>query len=61
MFILKLVSIRLKESTIDWIENMAKKEKDPTGKTTMIRLFLEREQYKDETKKQFDKKKRGNK
>lgn len=51
--------VRLKPSTTKWIEDQAKKE----GLTfsTMLRTILEREEFRDEIVKEFDKKKRGNK
>jgi len=51
--------IRLKPSTIQWIESLAKKE----GLTfsAMLRTLLEREEFRDEIVKEFEKKKRGNK
>lgn len=46
--------IRLKPSTIQWIESLAKKE----GLTfsAMLRTLLEREEFRDEITKKFDKK-----
>lgn len=56
---MKTKQIRLKPSTIKWIEDQAKKE----GLTfsTMLRTILEREEFRDEIVKEFEKKKRGNK
>lgn len=59
VFILKVVEVRLKESTLVWIKKQA--EKEGLAVSTMIRTFLEREEFRDEIVKQFDKKKRGNK
>lgn len=56
---LKVVEVRLKENTLEWVKKQADKEKIATS--TMIRTFLEREQFRDEIEKQFGKKKRGNK
>ena len=46
--------VRLKPSTTKWIEDQAKKE----GLTfsTMLRTILEREEFRDEITKKFDKK-----
>lgn len=54
---MKTKQVRLKPSTIKWIEDMAKKE----GLTfsSMLRTILEREEFRDEIVKEFDKKKRG--
>lgn len=56
---MKVIEVRLKESTLVWIKKQAKKEGIATS--TMIRTFLEREEFRDEIVKEFDKKKRGNK
>lgn len=54
---MKTKTIKLRESTIEWIDKQAKKEKVPFA--TMIRLILEREEFRDELEKQFKDKKRG--
>ena len=54
---MKAINIRLRESTIEWLKEMANNEK--VALSTMIRLLLEREEFRDEIEKQFDKKKRG--
>jgi len=55
---LKVVEVRLKESTLAWIKKQA--EKEGLAVSTMVRTFLEREEFRDEITKKFDKK-RGNK
>lgn len=54
---MKTKTIKLRESTIDWIQELAEKEHVPFA--TMVRLILEREEYRDELEKQFKDKKRG--
>lgn len=49
--------IRLKPSTIKWIEKQA--EKEGLTFSTMLRTILEREEFRDEIVNQFNKKKRG--
>ncbi|MBO7526477.1 MAG: hypothetical protein J6T74_01115 [Clostridia bacterium] len=53
------IQVRLTDTIIDWVKKQADIEGVPVS--TMIRLILDREMFKDEIKKQFDKKKRGNK
>ena len=59
MFDLKVVQVRLTEDIYDWLVAMAKIEGVPVS--TMIRIFLSRELYSENIKKQFDKKKKGGK
>lgn len=54
---MKTKSIKLRESTIEWITKQAETEKVPFA--TMVRLILEREEFRDEIEKQFKDKKRG--
>ena len=56
---MKTKTIKLRESTIDWIQELAEKEHVPFA--TMVRLILEREEFRDEIEKQLynGKKKRG--
>lgn len=56
---MKVVEVRLKESTLAWIKKQA--EKEGLAVSTMIRTFLEREEFRDEIVKEFEKKKKGNK
>ena len=56
---MKVVEVRLKENTLAWIKKQA--EKEGLALSTMIRTFLEREEFRDEIVKEFEKKKRGNK
>ena len=49
--------IRLKPSTIQWINKLAKKE--GLNFSAMLRTILEREEYADFIKEQFNNKKRG--
>lgn len=53
------IQVRLPEHIINWLNDMAKKEGVATS--TMIRLYLDREMYRESIEKQFEKKKRGNK
>lgn len=54
---MKAIQIRLKESTIRWLKEQA--DKEGIALSTMIRTFLEREEFRGEIEKQFEKKKRG--
>lgn len=56
---LKVIEVRLKEKTLAWIKKQA--EKEGLAVSTMIRTFLEREEFRDEIVKEFDKKKKGDK
>lgn len=51
---MKVVEVRLKETTLEWIKKQAEKER--LAVSTMIRTFLEREEFRDEITKKFDKK-----
>lgn len=55
---MKVLQVRLPDNIIEWLDKMAKKE--GVAISTMLRLFLDREMYREEIEKQFDKK-RGNK
>ena len=59
MFILKAIQVRLTDDIYEWIKSMAEIEGVPVS--TMIRIFLNRELYRENIKKQFDKKKKGGK
>ena len=52
---MKVLQVRLPESIIDWLEEMANKE--GLAISTMLRIFLDREMHRDLIDKQFDKKK----
>lgn len=54
---MKTKTIKLRESTIEWVAKRAEIEGVPFA--TMVRLILEREEFRDEIKKQLDEKKRG--
>ena len=54
---MKVVEVRLKETTLKWIKKQA--EKEGLAVSTMIRTFLEREEFRDEIVNQFNNKKRG--
>lgn len=56
---MKTKTIKLRESTIEWIAELADAEGVPFA--TMVRLILEREEFRDEIEKQIynEKKKRG--
>lgn len=56
---MKIIQVRLNDEIYDWIKKMADIEGVPIS--TMIRIFLNREKYRENIEKQFDKKKRGNK
>ena len=56
-YILIAKQIRLKPSTIQWINKLAKKE--GLNFSAMLRTILEREEYADFIKEQFNNKKRG--
>lgn len=56
MITLKVVEVRLKESTLEWVKKQADKEK--IAISTMIRTFLEREEFRDEIEKNLKNKKR---
>ena len=53
--ILKVLQVRLPESIIEWLEEMANKE--GLAISTMLRIFLDREMHRDLIDKQFDKRK----
>lgn len=53
------IQVRLTEPIIDWVKKQA--DIEGVAISTMIRLILDREMFKDEIEKQFEKKKRGNK
>lgn len=54
---MKRIQVRLPEHIIEWINDMAKKEGVATS--TMIRLYLDRQMYRESIEKQFNKEKRG--
>lgn len=55
------VSVRLQDSTIAWLQEKAEKE-NVNKYTTMIRLILEREQFREETQEELESKlKKGRK
>lgn len=53
----KVVEVRIKPTTYDWVKKLG--EKEGLKVSTMIRTLLEREEFRDEIEKQFDRKKRG--
>lgn len=55
--ILKVVQTRLPDDIIEWIGQMANKE--GVALSTMLRIYLIREKYREDIEKQFGKKKRG--
>ena len=52
---MKAIQVRLNESTIEWLQNLA--DKEHVKLSTMIRLLLIREEFRDDIKKQLEKKK----
>lgn len=56
---MKVVEVRIKPTTYEWIKKQGEKEGLKTS--TMIRTFLEREEFRDEISKKFDKKEKRNK
>ena len=54
---MKVVEVRIKPTTYDWVKKLG--EKEGLKVRTMIRTLLEREEFRDEIEKQFDRKKRG--
>ena len=50
------IQVRLTDTIIDWVKKQAEIENVPVS--TMIRLILDREMFKDEIEKQFGKKKK---
>lgn len=55
---MKVLQVRLTSDIIEWLNKMAKKEGIPVS--TMLRVFLEREMFRESLLNQFDRKK-GNK
>lgn len=56
---MKVIQVRLPDNIIEWLNDMANKE--GVAISTMIRLFLDREMYRYNIEKQFEKKKRNDK
>lgn len=54
---MKVVQTRLPDDIIEWINQMANKE--GVALSTMLRIYLIREKYREDIEKQFGKKKRG--
>lgn len=54
---MKVVEVRLKPTTYEWVKKLG--EKEGLKVSTTIRTFLEREEFRDEIEKKFNKKKRG--
>ena len=52
---MKVVEVRLKPSTYEWVKNLC--EKEGLKVSTMIRTILEREEYRNEIEKKLKNKK----
>ena len=53
---MKRIQVRLPEPIIEWVDKQAKKENVPFS--TMVRVILDREMFKENIEKQFEKKKK---